>query len=54
MQGDPLLRSVARHVDGPMAICMVADVPASARADVVSIRQSFDRDVESLGSVTIG
>jgi len=54
VQGDPLLCLVARHVDGPMAICIDADVPAIVRADAASIRQSFERDIESLGSVTIG
>jgi chemotaxis signal transduction protein len=54
VQGDPLLCLVARHLDGPMAICIDADVPAIARVDAASIRQNGERDIESLGSVTIG
>ncbi|THJ10759.1 MAG: hypothetical protein CAF43_007840 [Nitrospira sp. CG24C] len=54
VQGNPLLCLVARHVDGPMAICIDADVPTIAKADAASIRPSFERDIESLGSVTIG
>jgi chemotaxis signal transduction protein len=54
VQGDPLLCLVARHLDGPMAICIDADVPTIAKADAASIRPSFERDIESLGSVTIG
>ena len=37
-----------------MAICIDVDVPAIARADAGSIHQSIERDIESLGSVTIG
>jgi hypothetical protein len=37
-----------------MAICIDADVPTIAKADAASIRPSFERDIESLGSVTIG
>ena len=54
VQGNPLLCLVARHLDGPMAICIDADVPAISRVDAVSIRQNGERDIESLGSVTIG
>jgi len=54
VQGDPLLCLVARHLDGPMAICIDADVPAIVRVDAASIRQNDERDIESLGSVMIG
>jgi hypothetical protein len=54
LQGDPLLCLVARHLDGPMAICIDAEVPAVAKVDAGSIRQNGERDIESLGSVTIG
>ena len=54
VQGDPLLCLVARHLDGPMAICIDADVPAIATVDAAAIRQNGGRDIESLGSVMIG
>ncbi len=54
VQGDPLLCLVARHLDGPMAICIDADVPSIATVDAAAIRQNGGRDIESLGSVMIG
>ena len=53
-QGDPLLCLVARHADGPMAICIDADVPSLETVDVVAIRPSSSEDIETLGMVTIG
>jgi len=54
VQGDPLLCLVARHLDGPMAICIDADVPSLETVDVAAIRPNGRGDIESLGSVTIG
>ena len=54
VQGDPLLCLVARHLDGPMAICIDADVPSLETVDTTAIRPNGRRDIESLGSVTIG
>ena len=52
--GDPLLCLEVRHLDGPMAICIDADVPSLETVEAAAIRSSGDRDIESLGSVTIG
>ena len=54
LQGDPLLCLVALHLDGPMAICIDADVPSLETVDVVAIRPSGSEDIETLGMVTIG
>ena len=54
LQGDPLLCLVARHLDGPMAICIDAEVPSLETVDVVAIRPSGSEDIETLGMVTIG
>jgi chemotaxis signal transduction protein len=53
LQGDPLLCLVARHIDGPMAICIDAAVPSIETVDVVAIRPSGKEDIETLGTVTI-
>jgi hypothetical protein len=45
---------VARHVDGPMAICIDADVPSLETVDATAIRPSGREDIETLGSVMIG
>ena len=54
VQGDPLLCLVARHVDGPMAICIDGDVPSLETVDATAIRPSGREDIETLGSVMIG
>jgi hypothetical protein len=54
LQGDPLLCLVARHLDGPMAICIDAEVPSLETVDVVAIRPSGSEGIETLGMVTIG
>jgi chemotaxis signal transduction protein len=54
VQGDPLLCLVARHLDGPMAICIDADVPSLETVDATAIRPNDRGDIETLGSVTIG
>jgi hypothetical protein len=51
--GSPLLCLVARHLDGPMAICIDADVPSLETVDATAIRPNGRGDVETLGSVTI-
>ena len=54
LTGSPLLCLVARHLDGPMAICIDADVPSLEIVDAAAIRPNGRGDIESLGSVTIG
>ena len=54
VQGEPLLCLMARHLDGPMAICIDADVPSLETVDVTAVRPTGREDVETLGSVTIG
>ncbi|MFI5247083.1 MAG: chemotaxis protein CheW [Nitrospirales bacterium] len=54
VQGDLLLCLEARHVDGPMAICIDADVPSLETVDATTIRPNVREDVETLGMVTIG
>jgi len=53
VQGSPLLCLMARHVDGPMAICIDADVPFLETVDATAIRPNGRGDIESYGSVTI-
>jgi len=54
VQGEPLLCLEARHLDGPMAICIDADVPSLETVDAAAIRPQGRKDVETLGMVTIG
>jgi len=54
VQGDPLLCLVARHADGPMAICIDAAVPSLETVDAAAIRPNISGDIDTLGSVTIG
>ncbi len=54
LTGSPLLCLIARHLDGPMAICIDADVPSLETVDAAAIRPNGRGDIESLGSVTIG
>jgi chemotaxis signal transduction protein len=53
LQGAPLLCLVARHLDGPMAICIDADVPSLETVDVVAIRPSCSEDIETLAIVAL-
>ena len=53
VQGEPLLCLMARHLDGPMAICIDADVPSLETVDATAIRPTGRGDIETLGSVTI-
>jgi chemotaxis signal transduction protein len=53
--GSPLLCLVIRHLDGPMAICIDADMPSLETVAAAMIRPNDSgEDIESLGSVTIG
>lgn len=49
-EGDPLLCLVARHVDGPMAICIDSGIPSLLNLDVDQIGPSRRMDLETLGS----
>jgi chemotaxis signal transduction protein len=53
LQGDPLLCLVARHLDGPMAICIDAGMPSLQTVDATAIRPNGRGNIETLGSVTI-
>ena len=52
-QRDPLMCLVGRHLDGPMAIRIDADVPSLETVDATAIRPNGSGDIETLGSVTI-
>lgn len=54
VQGDQLLCLEVRHLDGPMAICIDADVPSLETVEATAIRPNGRVDVETLGMVTIG
>ncbi|HXH85725.1 MAG TPA: chemotaxis protein CheW [Nitrospira sp.] len=49
-EGDTLLCLVARHVDGPMAICIDSVIPSLHNIEVNQISQSTRMDLETLGS----
>ena len=49
LQGDPLLYLVARHLDGPMAICIDADVPSLETVEVTAIRPNDQRGYRIAG-----
>jgi chemotaxis signal transduction protein len=51
-EGDPLLCLVARHVDGPMAICIDGIIPSLHNVDIAHIVPSKRLDLETLGSFT--
>ncbi|MCX5727636.1 MAG: chemotaxis protein CheW [Nitrospirae bacterium] len=53
LEGDPLLCLVVRQLDGPMAICIDADMPSLETVDATAIRPNGRGDIETLGSVTI-
>jgi chemotaxis signal transduction protein len=53
LRGNPLLCLIARHLDGPMAICIDADMPGIMTVDATAIRRNGERNIESLGSVMI-
>jgi chemotaxis signal transduction protein len=49
-EGDTLLCLVARHIDGPMAICIDSVIPSLHNIEVNQISQSTRMDLETLGS----
>lgn len=51
--GSPLLCLVARQLDGPMAICIDADMPSLETVDATAIRSNGSEDLETHGTVTI-
>jgi chemotaxis signal transduction protein len=51
-EGDQLLCLVARHVDGPMAICIDGVIPSLHNVDIAQIAPSKRLDLETLGSFT--
>jgi chemotaxis signal transduction protein len=53
LNGSPLLCLVARHLDGPMAICIDADMPSLETVDIRAIRPTGGGDIETHGTVTI-
>jgi chemotaxis signal transduction protein len=50
VEGDEALCLVARHIDGPMAICIDSTVPSLHTIDAAAIRPSAGQDVDWLGS----
>lgn len=50
VEGGAALCLVARHVDGPMAICIDSAVPSLHTVDASAIRPSAGPDVDWLGS----
>ena len=53
LEGDSALCLVARHVDGPLAICIDADIPSLHNVPVGQIHPIGSRSIELLGSVDI-
>jgi chemotaxis signal transduction protein len=53
LQGQSFLCLVARQSDGPMAICIDAELPSLETVEATSIRPDSSGDLETLGSVTI-
>ena len=51
-EGDSPLCLVARHVDGPMAICIDSVVPSIRNVEVAQILSSKRVDLETLGCFT--
>ena len=51
-EGDALLCLVARHVDGPMAICIDGVIPSLHNVEIGQIVPSQRMDIETLGSFT--
>lgn len=47
-----LLCLVARHADGPMAICIDAEIPSLHTVDASEVRPSRRHDIETIGNFT--
>lgn len=52
--GDPLLCLVAKHADGPMAICIDGDMPSLHTIDAVALQSSTRTDIDTIGSFNDG
>ena len=52
--GDPLLCLVAKHVDGPMAICIDGDMPSLHSIEAGTLQFSTRTDIETIGSFNDG
>lgn len=50
VQGNPLLCLLAKHEDGPVAICIDADIPSLHRVESSAIRTAADQATETIGS----
>lgn len=50
MAGESSLCLVARHVDGPMAICIDSEIPSLHSLEVTEIATSKNGNLETLGS----
>lgn len=51
-EGETLLCLVARHIDGPMAICIDSEIPSLHTVEIGQIGPSKRMDLETLGSFT--
>jgi chemotaxis signal transduction protein len=52
IEGESALCLVARHIDGPMAICIDGDIPSLYTVDAAQVRPGRRHDIETLGSFT--
>ena len=52
--GDPLLCLLAKHADGPMAICIDGDMPSLCTIDASAMQSSTRTDIETIGSFNDG
>lgn len=50
MAGESLLCLLARHVDGPMAICIDSEIPTLHSLELTEIGTSRNMDLETLGT----
>lgn len=53
-QGDPLLCLVAKHADGPFAICIDGEMPSLHTIDAGALQSSSRKDLETIGSFNDG
>lgn len=54
VQGDPLLCLVAKHADGPVAICIDGEMPSLHTIDAGALQSSTRIDLETIGSFNDG
>jgi chemotaxis signal transduction protein len=50
VRGESMLCMVARHKDGPLAICIDGEVPSLRTLDAAEIRPAAQQELETLGS----